>query len=88
MWCLQVFGRLRLTIQLARLTLSIPMAIDTAMREDNDDVYSQRSQHVESITEGPIDALPKRQGRGLLPGPVKGVLTLAVAALEKGESVL
>lgn len=28
-----VFGRLRLTLQLARVTLSIPMAIDTAMKE-------------------------------------------------------
>jgi hypothetical protein len=32
-----VFGRLRLSLQLARVTLSIPMAIDKAMREDDDD---------------------------------------------------
>lgn len=29
-----VFGRLRLTLQLARITLSIPMAIDKAMKEE------------------------------------------------------
>lgn len=29
-----VFGRLRLTLQLARVTLSIPMAIDKAMKEE------------------------------------------------------
>ncbi|KAK0530164.1 hypothetical protein OC834_003403 [Tilletia horrida] len=32
-----VFGRLRLTLQLARVTLSIPMAIDQAMKEPSDD---------------------------------------------------
>ena len=32
-----VFGRLRLSLQLARVTLSIPMAIDKAMREEGDD---------------------------------------------------
>ncbi|EPQ26964.1 uncharacterized protein PFL1_05599 [Pseudozyma flocculosa PF-1] len=33
---LDVFGRLRLTIQLARVTLSIPMAIDQAMKTSGD----------------------------------------------------
>jgi len=32
-----VFGRLRLSLQLARVTLSIPMAIDKSMREDGED---------------------------------------------------
>ncbi len=32
-----VFGRLRLTLQLARVTLSIPMAIDQAMREPGEE---------------------------------------------------
>ncbi|KAN0059824.1 hypothetical protein ACQY0O_008398 [Thecaphora frezii] len=38
-----VFGRLRLTIQLARVTLSIPMAIDQAMKTSCDDDTDSRS---------------------------------------------
>jgi hypothetical protein len=39
-----VFGRLRLTLQLARVTLSIPMAIDQAMKETAEDKTDDSSE--------------------------------------------
>lgn len=43
-----VFGRLRLTLQLARVTLSIPMAIDQAMKEDEGGKSSETSSGVDA----------------------------------------
>ncbi|KAG8908363.1 hypothetical protein FRB99_007291 [Tulasnella sp. 403] len=50
-----VRGRLRLTLQLARVTLSLPMVVDLAMREDSDDSDddSDTSDHPASSTSRP-----------------------------------
>lgn len=84
-----VFGRLRLSLQLARVTLSIPMAIDKAMREDDDDddnnnnnggYGADRSRPPAGYVENDEEALnaSNRQvlKRGLLGPKVAGVLGL------------
>ncbi|CAD6920456.1 unnamed protein product [Tilletia controversa] len=62
-----VFGRLRLTLQLARVTLSIPMAIDQAMKEpgnesDDDDEY-EGGGGGENGDEADTTATPRRRKR-------------------------
>lgn len=76
-----VFGRLRLSLQLARVTLSIPMAIDKAMREDDDDdEESDARRRPAGYVEDDEEALhaPDRQivKKGLLGPKVAGVLGL------------
>jgi hypothetical protein len=55
-----VFGRLRLTLQLARVTLSIPMAIDQAMKapeaEDADKESEKPGKEEQSSQSAPQDA--------------------------------
>jgi hypothetical protein len=85
-----VFGRLRLSLQLARVTLSIPIAIDEAMRQDDltmkghDDDGDNVEQDDEDRPKRVTDAA--RSG-GLLGRHVTGALSLAVAVLEKGERI-
>lgn len=75
-------GRLRLTLQLARVTLSIPMKVDRAMREGIED------DHELGAEVGPDGAAGKKgEGRGLLPRGVAGLLGATCAVLEKGEKV-
>lgn len=78
-----VFGRLRLSLQLARVTLSIPMAIDKAMREEDEDEdglgpngHRGPAGYVEDDEEA-LNA-PQRQvvKKGLLGPRVAGVLGL------------
>jgi len=69
-----VFGRLRLTLQLARVTLSIPMAVDKAMREDS--------------VQDPEGLGKEVAQRGLLGKRTAGVLNLACRMLEKGEQIV
>lgn len=52
-----VFGRLRLTLQLARVTLSIPMAIDQAMKgQEEDNKAETTSPHADSLHEEDNDS--------------------------------
>ena len=71
-----VFGRLRLSLQLARVTLSIPMAIDKAMREDDEYNYDGSTGYVD---EGDADLRKNVQvvKRGLLGPRIASVLGLA-----------
>ncbi|KAH8929507.1 hypothetical protein BT69DRAFT_1292513 [Atractiella rhizophila] len=68
-----VTGRLRLTLQMARVTLSIPMAIDKAMKENDDSDDSDDGE---------------KNARGLLGKRTAGLLTMAVGVLEKGEKII
>lgn len=75
-----VFGRLRLSLQLARVTLSIPMAIDKSMREDDQDEESKGRREHAGYVEDDEEALhaSDRQvvKKGLLGPKVAGVLCL------------
>lgn len=75
-----VFGRLRLSLQLARVTLSIPMAIDKAMREDDDDEEADGTHRPAGYVDNDEEALhaADRQvvKKGLLGPRVAGVLGL------------
>jgi len=77
-------GRLRLTVQLARVTIGIPMALDKAMREeqhsreDENDVENSRVRAASSIVISDRKGLLGQRGRAVLDG--------VCGALEKGES--
>lgn len=91
-----VFGRLRLSLQLARVTLSIPMAIDRAMKEEGDEEEAEREgidgEGPNGLVEEGYAGADGEEGRivkrGLLGPRVAGVLGLAVAILEKGERII
>jgi len=93
-----VFGRLRLSLQLARVTLSIPMVIDKAMKEEaaGDEYDGDTNAGPNGFVEdGDADA-GSEEGkkdkqmvqRGLLGPRIASVLGLAVAVLEKGERII
>ena len=71
-----VFGRLRLSLQLARVTLSIPMAIDKAMKEN--DEYNDDDGATGYVDEGDGDLKRNAQvvKRGLLGPRIASVLGL------------
>ncbi|GAA99971.1 uncharacterized protein L969DRAFT_19559 [Mixia osmundae IAM 14324] len=60
-----VLGRLRLTLQLARVTLSIPMAIDKAMKEDDDDEDTES----DSDADLPAASVPVQQSSSATSSP-------------------
>ncbi|KAK0553550.1 hypothetical protein OC846_002471 [Tilletia horrida] len=59
-----VFGRLRLTLQLARVTLSIPMAIDQAMKEPSDDSEADDHEDDDPETNGQRSPGGKKRDAG------------------------
>lgn len=79
---LNVLGRVRLSLALARVTLSIPMRIDQVMREKEEE---------EDEEEGMDEDQRRRRRRqknrnsGILPRGVAGLLEATVAVLECGE---
>ena len=95
-----VRGRLRLTLQLARVTLSLPVVVDLAMRDEGDsddeedEVGRRRSSPRRGVANGhdvprvKLGRIPGRRKRGLLPPPVSVVIGLAIGVLEVGERVL
>lgn len=96
-----VFGRLRLSLQLARVTLSIPMVIDKAMKEEEgsegevagfvEDGYHGRGQMVKRGLLGPRIACVLGTVSCMLlcpPGSVLTALWQAVSLLEKGERII
>lgn len=62
-----VFGRLRLTLQLARVTLSIPMAIDQAMKEpeEEEEAAGEEGNASHSKEEGNVGLPGERQSRDI-----------------------
>ncbi|KAG8948776.1 hypothetical protein FRC03_000583 [Tulasnella sp. 419] len=97
-----VRGRLRLTLQLARVTLNLPMVVDIAMREDDADsddeddhrggghssARSRDSARRREKTRVKLGRVKGRTKRGLIPPRVGAVIGLAIGALEMGERVL
>jgi hypothetical protein len=88
-----VLGRLRLSLRLVRVTLSIPMAIDEAMMQD-DSLTEMRDNgdggdDAEQGDERPTDVTSRGVARpgGLLGRHLTGALSLAVTVLEKGERI-
>lgn len=73
---LDVFGRLRLTLQLVRLTLSLPCAIDQAMLEE--------AAEEDRIRGGQLDC----RRRGLIPRHINTLIITVCGVLEFGEKVL
>ncbi|ELU40182.1 DnaJ domain-containing protein [Rhizoctonia solani AG-1 IA] len=69
-------GRLKLTIQLARLTLALPVNVDKAIMAEQREENSQQEVGV-----------GRPRGR-YLPSSIHSVIGLACVVLEKGESVL
>ncbi|PLW07484.1 hypothetical protein PCANC_24789 [Puccinia coronata f. sp. avenae] len=81
-----LLGRLRLSLALARVTLSIPMQIDQAMRagsSDSDSDLEDDDQDNHHETDG--EAKKPRERKGILPPRVVGLLEATVAVLERGE---
>ncbi|KAB5594866.1 Chaperone protein DnaJ [Ceratobasidium theobromae] len=73
---LDVPGRLKLTIQLARLTIALPVNVDRAIMAEQREGSNQQ--------EGGVG---RPRGR-YLPSSIHSVIGLACGVLEKGESVL
>lgn len=83
-----LLGRLRLTLALARITLTIPMRIDQVMQEKDpqDGEASEEDEETEEAEEaGPSSRAGRRKRSGLLPRGVAGLLEATVAVLERGE---
>ncbi len=79
-----VCGRLRLTLQLARVTLSLPCRIDRAMIEEAEE--EERRMAATASSGGRGGSTSKR--RGLLHPRVNSVLVSVCGVLEYGERVL
>ncbi|CAE6456782.1 unnamed protein product [Rhizoctonia solani] len=69
-------GRLKLTIQLARLTIALPVNVDKAIMAEQREENNQQE-----------DGIGRPRGR-YLPSSIHSVIGLACGVLEKGESVL
>jgi len=78
-----LLGRLRLSLALARVTISIPMRIDEAMREEASSEEGG-SDDGDSDADEPHAQKPPRR-KGILPPKVAGLLEATVAVLERGE---
>jgi len=88
-----VCGRLRLTLQLARVTLSLPCAIDQALlaeaeEEDRARGLNERDTNVpaSAVTDGEQSTTKRR--RGILHPRVNSMLISVCGVLEFGERVL
>jgi len=81
-----VCGRLRLTLQLARVTLSLPCRIDRAMIEEAEEEERRMAAAASSSSGGRGGSTSKR--RGLLHPRVNSVLVSVCGVLEYGERVL
>lgn len=79
-----LLGRLRLSLALARVTISIPMRIDEAMKEGGE-VSSGEEEEEEAGDSELGKASSKRDRKGILPPKVAGLLEATVAVLERGE---
>ncbi|EGG10266.1 uncharacterized protein MELLADRAFT_115586 [Melampsora larici-populina 98AG31] len=84
---LNVLGRVRLSLALARVTLSIPMRIDQVMREKD----SEEGGEEEGLKDEQNEDQPRKRrvqanrNSGILPRGVAGLLEATVAVLECGE---
>jgi hypothetical protein len=76
---LDVFGRMRLTLQLVRLTLSLPCAIDRAMQAEANEEERRRTgnQQVEAA-----------RRKSILPKHLNMIILTVCGLLEFGEKVL
>ncbi|KAH9810577.1 hypothetical protein DFH28DRAFT_1131973 [Melampsora americana] len=80
-----VLGRVRLSLALARVTLSIPMRIDQVMRENEEEEAEEAEELVHDEDERRKRRRQKNRNSGILPRGVAGLLEATVAVLECGE---
>lgn len=84
-----VCGRLRLTLQLARVTLSLPCRIDRAMIEEAEEEERRMAATASSSSGSSTGRGPSTsRRRGLLHPRVNSVLVSVCGVLEYGERVL
>jgi len=82
-----LYGRLRLTMELLRSMVEVPLILDKAMREDISTSTSPQTSY-SSTREGGSDGAGKGgqlESRGILGVRTKGMLVLTCRVLEKAE---
>jgi len=82
-----LYGRLRLTMELARCMVEVPLILDKAMREDTSTSTSAQASYSASSEErgGGMGKGGQLESRGILGVRTKGMLVLTCRVLEKAE---
>jgi hypothetical protein len=85
---LDICGRLRLTLQLARVTLEMPVAVDRAICEREEEKEREEQRRSLATDGSRTKHVGRRTKGGILPAKLTTIICCLVVVLEHSERVL